>query len=73
MPRYRFVAQLTPEQVLAYYRGHARSVLVITELGVRVQLDLLHFQPYFTHQGLDGNFELTTDANGRFLALDKII
>lgn len=73
MPRYVFSAKLVPEQVLAYYSQQATSVIVVSDQGVKIQLDLRHFQPFFTHQGLNGRFVLSTDHMGRFIRLEKII
>ena len=69
---YRFRAKLTPDQVLAYYAGHAKSLLVVTEQQLKLQLDLVHFKPFFNYHGLDGYFELTTTDSGQFLRLKKI-
>lgn len=69
---YRFRAKLTPDQVLAYYEGHAKSLLVLTEQRLKLQLDLVHFKPFFNYNGLDGYFELTTTDSGQFLHLKKI-
>lgn len=55
-----------------YYQGHATAVVVQADNGLRVQLELRHFRSYFQHNGLDGRFELLTDAQGKFKALNKI-
>lgn len=73
MPRYVFNAKLVPEQVLAYYKQHVSSVIVVTDQGLKIQLEIRHFQPFFTHHGLDGRFVLDTDPSGRFIRLEKII
>lgn len=70
--RYRFRLLLSADQVLMYYQGQIKSVLVQADSGLRVQLDLVHFRGFFQHSGLDGRFELLTDANGKFKALHKI-
>lgn len=69
---YRFRLLLTAEQVLSYYQGQVTAVVVQADNGLRVQLDLHHFRRYFQHSGLDGRFELFTDENGKFKALQKI-
>lgn len=69
---YRFRLLLSAEQVLSFYRGHITAVVVQADNGLRVQLDLRHFRRYFQHSGLDGRFELFTDENGKFKALQKI-
>lgn len=69
---YRFRAKLTPDQVLAFYQGHAKSLLVLTEQQLTLRLDLVHFKPFFNYHGLEGYFELTTTDTGQFLQLKKI-
>jgi len=69
---YRFRAKLTPDQLLEYYQGHVKSLLVLTEQRLKLQIDLVHFKPFFSYQGLDGYFELTTSDSGQFLQLKKI-
>ncbi len=70
--RYRFRLILSAEQVLWFYQGQIKSVIVQADNGLRVQLDLVHFRRYFQHSGLDGRFELLTDSRGKFKALQKI-
>lgn len=69
---YRFHAVLTAEQCLAYYQGAITQVLVWAESGEKVQLPAHHFRPYISHFGLNGYFELTTTATGKFIGLKKI-
>jgi len=69
---YRFRLLLNAEQVLMYYQGQVKSVVVQTDSGLRVQVDLVHFRRFFQHNGLDGRFELSTHTNGKFKALVKI-
>lgn len=69
---YRFRLILTTDQVLSYYQGLVKSVVVQAENGLKIQLDLYHFRPYFLHSGLNARFELTTDVQGKFKALKKI-
>lgn len=72
MATYRFQLCLTSAQILAYYRGDVRSVLVQTQQGLRLQIDLHHFRPYIQSEGITGQFELITATNDRFLSLKKI-
>lgn len=69
---YRFWLILSSEQVLSYYQGLVKSVVVQAESGLKVQLDLYHFRSYFQHNGLNARFELITDSRGKFKALKKI-
>lgn len=69
---YKFQVVLTAEQCLAYYQGAINQILVWAESGEKVQLSAHHFRPYISHFGLNGYFELTTTATGKFIALKKI-
>ncbi len=69
---YRFSMHLTTEQVLWYYQGQIKSVVVQAETGERVQLELRHFKPFIRHEGVKARFELVTSMHGNFIALKKI-
>ena len=70
--QYCFTLVLSAEQVLWFYQGQVSAVQVLTDCGKRLQIDLLHFRPYFQHSGLNARFLLTTTMQGKFLRLDKI-
>lgn len=72
MKRYYFRLELQPEQVMAYYQGYVTAVQVMTDQGLRLQLDMVHFRRFFTHAGVSANFVLTTTVSGKFIRLDKI-
>jgi hypothetical protein len=72
MRQYRFYLGLSHDQVLAFYQGYITAVQVLTEEGLRLQLDLVHFRRFFTHTGVSGYFVLTTSATGKFIRLEKI-
>lgn len=69
---FRFRLVLSTQQVLGFYQGQIKSVVVQADNGLRLQVDLLHFRQYFSHCGLDGYFELLIDGRGKFKALKKI-
>ncbi len=69
---YQFWVVLTAEQCLAYYQGAVTQVLVRADSGEKIQLPVHHFRPYISHFGLNGYFQLTTTATGKFIALKKI-
>jgi hypothetical protein len=69
---YRFYLQLSAEQVLWYYQGHVKSVVVLAESGEKIQLELKHFKPFIRHHGVKAYFELVTTEHGNFIAIKKI-
>lgn len=54
-----------------YGQGHL-NVLIRTEAGLRLSLPAGRLLPFVGSDGIHGRFRLTTDANNRFLQLDKI-
>lgn len=70
--KYIFSMCLTAEQVLWYYQGHIKSVVVQADSGERVQLELRHFKPFIRHEGVKARFELVTSLSGNFISLKKI-
>lgn len=69
---YRFSVFLTEQQCLGYYQGQIKYVLVWADSGEKIQLEAHNFRRYFTHSGLSGRFELTTNQQGKFVSLKKI-
>jgi hypothetical protein len=72
MRQYRFYLELNYEQVLAFYRQQVNAVQVLTDEGLRLQLDLSHFRRFFTQSGIRACFVLTISAEGKFIRLEKI-
>ncbi|MFC3914067.1 DUF2835 family protein [Pseudaeromonas sharmana] len=69
---YTFRLHFSAEQVLAIYRGDAQRVSVLSEQGLRIELQAQHLRRFIGHSGLHGRFRLRTDDNHRFLDLERI-
>jgi hypothetical protein len=69
---YRFSVLLTEQQCLGYYSGQIKYVLVWADSGEKIQLEAQNFRRFFTHSGLSGRFELTTNDQGKLINLRKI-
>lgn len=69
---YTFRLHFSAEQLLAIYRGDAQRVSVLSEQGLRVELQAQHLRRFIGHSGLHGRFRLRTDDNHRFLDLERI-
>ncbi len=69
---YRFSLVLTEQQILAYYSGQVKYVLVWADSGEKIQLEAHNFRRFFSHSGLSGRFELATTDQGKFVSLTKI-
>lgn len=68
----RFRLDLSTDEYLAYYKGVVRDVVVRADDGRRVQFPAGALQPFITHQGIHGRFELRFDANHKFVGLQRL-
>lgn len=68
----RFTMRLSSEQYLLHYSGVARHILVQASDGRRVQIPAHHFRRFVSHDGLNGEFEMTLDGNCRIIALRRV-
>ncbi|MGR5444804.1 DUF2835 domain-containing protein [Vibrio jasicida] len=72
MNQYYFSLNISYQTFLSHYAGAAISVQVITDNGLRVQLDASKFRPFLSQLGVRGRFRLTTDQNNKFLKLETL-
>ncbi|GAL34418.1 hypothetical protein JCM19240_1326 [Vibrio maritimus] len=72
MKHYYFSLNISYQQYFTHYTGHASSILVYTDQGLRLQLPATRFRPFLTQLGLKGRFRLTTDQNNKFLRLESL-
>ena len=69
---YRFSLQISQEQFLRYYQGSAGAVQVRSECGRRLHFPASRLRPFLTHSGIEGRFQLTVNAENRFVDLQRI-
>lgn len=72
MKQYTFSISISYQSYLQHYAGQAAKVLVVTECGLKLQLDASRLRPFLTHGGIKGRFVLSTDASNKFINLTKI-
>ncbi|WP_440887985.1 DUF2835 domain-containing protein [Vibrio sp. WZ-1] len=72
MNQYYFSLNISYQTFLSHYSGAACSVQVITDNGLRLQLDASKFRPFLSQLGIRGRFRLTTDQNNKFLKLETL-
>lgn len=72
MKHYYLTLNISYQQYLTHYTGHASSILVYTDQGLKLQLPATRFRPFLTQLGLKGRFRLTTDQNNKFLRLESL-
>jgi hypothetical protein len=70
--RIRFRLAISSDDYLAYYQGVARAVLVRAEDGRRIRFPAGALQPFVSHQGIHGLFELRFDAQHKLMGLQRI-
>jgi uncharacterized protein YqjF (DUF2071 family) len=68
----RFYLNLSAEKYLSHYQGAARNVSVRSVDGRRVTFPAVHLRRFITHDGIQGEFVLTFDADNKFLGLERI-
>lgn len=67
-----FRLSFTPEQILNYYRGTARQVVVRAYDGRRIQFPAAWLQRFVTHKGVHGLFEMRFGADRKLIDLRRI-
>ncbi len=72
MPRYVICLDLPPEEIQRYYQGHARWLHARAQSGERIQLPLDSLRGFVTHAGLQGCFEVLTDAGFKLQAVNRL-
>lgn len=63
---------LSAEEFLRVYRGTANRVLLRSREGKSVSLPAGRLQPFLTHDGIYGSFELAFDSKGKFISLRRL-
>lgn len=63
---------LPAEEFLRVYQGTANRVLLRSRAGKSVSLPAGRLQPFLTHEGVYGSFELSFDADGKFISLRRL-
>ena len=69
MPALIVELDLSPTELLAYYRGQARTVRAWATTGQSVQFPASVLQRHITRHGVRGRFLIEFDANHRFVRL----
>lgn len=70
--RYRFALNIDYNHFMALYKGHAQRVVVSDFTGRTISIPAPRLIPFLTHSGIQGQFELLTDQNAKFVALNRV-
>jgi glucose-6-phosphate isomerase len=72
MREIRFGLVITADELLRYYRGTAKTVMVTTDEGLRVQFPAEHLQRFVTADGIRGRFAVSFDENNKIAGIRRI-
>ena len=72
MPHSLFSLSLSQSQLVAFYNGSKRRIVVRTDKGTTISLPWRVLQPYVTTSGLAGSFVITYDAQGKWKEIRKL-
>ena len=68
----RFHLRLTQEQILSYYQGSARWVMVTATDGRRVRFPAESLRQFVTEDGVNGWFEMRLSETHKLLDLRRL-
>jgi hypothetical protein len=72
MVEIRFLLNLSPQEIVAYYQGAASNVVAKSVDGRAVQFPAKILRPFVTHDGVVGLFALVYDANNKFVEIKRV-
>lgn len=72
MPTLDILLDLTLDDCLYHYEGHAQRVHARTLDGRRVEFPARALRQVVTPEGVCGRFRLHVDGGGRFLAIERL-
>ncbi len=72
MREIRFSLVISSDELLRYYRGAARVVLVTTDQGLRVQLPAEIFRRFVTKDGVAGRFAVRFDERNKLVDVRRV-
>ena len=67
MKTYSFVLRLSQSELMKYYSGTARNVMVKDITGFTLQIPAEILRPFVSREGVHGRFVLQVDDNGKFI------
>lgn len=70
--RVSFYLGINYDDYLYYYQGAAKRVRVHADNGQVVVFPANRLQPFLTHDGIHGHFEMTFDEHNKFVSLQRL-
>ena len=68
----KFSLDITSDQFLAVYKGHAKNISAIAMDGRRVEFGAEKIRQFLTHGGIHGTFEMEISEDNRFLSIKRL-
>lgn len=72
MPSLVVDIRLPREEYLKVYQSYVRQVKTVARNGQTVRFPISVLQPFLTHNGIYGTFELSFDGNNKFIGIDSV-
>ncbi len=72
MRTFEFAMALSAQKTQSIYQGQARSILVETDKGLKLQLPVANFRSHVNVGGIHGRFRIKIDADNKIVALLKL-
>lgn len=72
MPELIVELSISPDKMLAYYRGAARTVRARATTGQTVEFPAAALQRHVTLDGVQGRFRLVFDENNKFVRFEPV-
>jgi hypothetical protein len=72
MPTTTFTIDLPRHKAILFYTAEKNRVVVTDRAGRRLSLPWRLLQPYMTHDGVQGEFVIDFDENGKCLSLSPL-
>jgi len=68
----QFYLKISREEILRYYEGTARVVVVTATTGQKVQFPAEHLRAFIGANGIEGKFSIQFDNNNKLVGLKKV-
>ncbi len=72
MAKLRVSLTITEDELLKWYRQDAQDVYAIAHDGSSVRFPANILQPYVSHSGVQGTFEIEFDEYGKFRSIARL-
>lgn len=67
-----FHLQLSYHEFMPFYQGQIQNIEVRDMTGQMIWINGRHFRPFFTLEGVHGQFRLMLNENGGLISLQKL-